>query len=89
MVTMAKTQIAPAVESYAAHVADAAVSKKALDANLACSYETNLVRTLSTLTDTIAAKVDLLNEALRSLETAEDIFCRNLSLSVPCTWLDE
>ena len=77
MVTMAKTQIAPAVESYAAHVADAAVSKKALDANLACSYETNLVRTLSTLTDTIAAKVDLLNEALRSLETAEDIFAES------------
>ena len=77
MVTMAKTQIAPAVESYAAHVADAAISKKALDANLACSYETNLVRTLSTLTDTIAAKVNLLNEALRSLETAEDIFAES------------
>ena len=48
-----------------------------MDANLACRYETNLVRTLSTLPDTIAAKVDLLNEALRSLETAEDIFAES------------
>ena len=55
MVRMARTQIAPAVEAYAADVAEAAASKKKVDAELPCSYETNLVKKLSALTDLIAS----------------------------------
>ena len=73
MVDMAKTQIAPAIESYAADVAKAAAAKKALDPALACSYETGVVRKLSALTDRIASKVEELETAIISLDNAEDI----------------
>ena len=72
MVNMAKTQIAPAIEAYAADVAKAAASKKALDASLACTYEMGLVKKLSTLTDRIAVKVEELEDALLSLNQADD-----------------
>ena len=73
MVDMAKTQIAPAVEKYTADVAKHAAAKKALDASIACSYETSLVKKLSALTDRIAVKTEELEDALLSLDNAEDI----------------
>lgn len=73
MVDMAKTQIAPAVEAYSADVAKAAVAKKALDSALVCSYETGIVRKLSALTDRIAVKAEELENAVISLNKAEDI----------------
>ena len=73
MIDMAKTQIAPAVEAYTADVAKSASAKKALDSNLACTYETGLVRKLSTLTDRIALKLESLEQSLISLHGAEDV----------------
>jgi len=73
MVDMAKTQIAPAVEAYSADVAKAAAAKKALDSALVCSYETGIVRKLSALTDRIAVKAEELENAVISLNKAEDI----------------
>lgn len=73
MVDMAKTQIAPAVEAYAADVAKAAAAKKALDQAIACAYETGLVRKLSVLTDRITAKAEELEDAVLLLGEAEDI----------------
>ena len=73
MVSMAKTQIAPAIQAYAAHVATAATAKKALDASLPLSYETGLVKKLSFLTDRIAIQIADLENALMSLHNAEDI----------------
>ncbi|MCI8281104.1 MAG: glutamine synthetase type III [Lachnospiraceae bacterium] len=73
MVDMAKTQIAPAIEAYASDVAKAAVTKKALDDSLLCSYETGLVRKLSVLTDQIAMQVADLEKALMELSDAEDV----------------
>ena len=73
MVDMAKTEIAPAIETYALELAKTASAKKALDANILCSYETNLVKKLSTLTDTIALKVEELEQALISFDSIEDI----------------
>ena len=72
MVDMAKTQIAPAVECYAADVAKAAAAKKALDPALACGYETGLVKKLSALIDRIAVKTEALEGALLDLHKAED-----------------
>lgn len=77
MVDMAKTQIAPAVEGYAAEVAKSAAAKKALDASLACSYEFGVVKKLSALTDRIAGKVEELEDALLFLQKAEDIFAQS------------
>ena len=73
MVDMAKTQIAPAVEAYAASVAQSAAAKKSLDPALACSYETGLVRKLSALTDSIAVKAEELEDAVLFLSKAADI----------------
>ena len=73
MIDMAKTQIAPAVEAYTADVAKSATAKKTLDSNLACTYETGLVRKLSSLTDRIALKTEALESSLLSLHNAEDI----------------
>ncbi len=73
MVDMARTQIAPAIEAYAAHVADSATGKKALAPELKCSYETGLVTRLSVLIDEICAKADELDSALLKIHDAEDI----------------
>ena len=73
MVDMAKTQIIPAIENYVAKIAQTAVAKKSLDASIACTYETGLVKKLSALTDNIAVKADELENALLGLDKAEDI----------------
>ena len=73
MVNMAKTQIVPAIEAYAADTAKAAASKKTLDSTLVCGYETSVVRKLSALADLIASKAEELETALISLDKAEDI----------------
>ena len=73
MADMAKVQIAPAIEAYAADVAKAASAKKALDPALACSYETGLVRKLSGLTDSIAARAEALENAVMAVSEETDI----------------
>ncbi len=73
MIDMAKTEIAPAVEAYAKEVAKTAAAKKAVDAALPCTYESGLIRRLSSLTDRIAGKADELEQALLSLSSVEEI----------------
>ena len=73
MVDMARTQIAPAVSDFAAHVAKSAQMKKALDPSIACEYETGLVCKLSSLTDRIASGVSGLQDALFTLHDAKDV----------------
>ncbi|MCR4747607.1 MAG: glutamine synthetase III [Clostridiales bacterium] len=73
MVEMARTQIAPAIEKYAADVARDAAAKKAVTHDLACSYETNLVRKLSDLIDEIAVGADELDKKLLKVADVEDI----------------
>ena len=67
MADMAKTQIAPAVESYAATLALNASRKLAMDAGIACRYEKGLVKKLSALTDAIAEKTAALEKAVAAL----------------------
>ena len=73
MADMAKTQIAPAVEEYAAELSRSAAAKKALDSSLACGYEAVLVKKLTALTDRIAVKAEELENAVILLARAEDI----------------
>ena len=89
MVDMAKTQIAPAVSAFAASLAGRAKVKKELDPSLYCSYEMDLVRTLSKLTDLIALRVDELQNALIVLHEAEDteaesVMIRDIVLPAMC-----
>ena len=78
MVDMAKTQIAPAVATFAADTARNAQAKKSIHPKLACAYETELVSRLSELTDTITAKVGELEEALLKLHDAEDVAAESI-----------
>ena len=64
MLDMARTQIAPAAESYAATLALNAERIKALDGSIKCRYETGLAAKLSALTDAIAEKTDALEKAV-------------------------
>ena len=68
MADMAKKDILPAVEAYAAEVAKTAAAKRALDPDCPCAYERGLVRRLSTLCDAIAADTEALEDALQSYE---------------------
>ncbi len=73
MVDMAKTDILPAVEAYAYEVARTAAAKRAVDENLACRYESGLVRKLSELTDGIAERAGKLEEVVASLQEIGDV----------------
>ncbi len=73
MADMARTQIVPAVEAYTLKIARTAAAKKALDADLMCGYERELVKKLSLLVDRIGAKIDELEGAVASLHTVEDV----------------
>ena len=80
MVDMAKTQIIPAVEAYTLDVAKTAAAKKALDPAIACAYETELVRKLSSLTDRISAKAKELEDALCHLHDVDDVVEESYSI---------
>lgn len=73
MVNMVHKRIAPAITSFTADLAKQAAEKKALFPELACSCETELVQKLSALTDAIAEKTDELENAILTLQDAEDI----------------
>ena len=73
MVDMAKTEIAPAVDSYTMELAKTITAKKAVDDTLPCSYESGLLKKLSKLTDRIAIKTEELENALVELHNAEGI----------------
>ena len=73
MVSMAKRQIAPAIEAYAADVANSAAAKKAIVPELACRYESGIVSELSELIDEIEAKTIELEKAVSATGGAKDI----------------
>lgn len=73
MVKMAGTQILPAMEAYTMELAKTAAAKKAVDASLACSYESGLIGKLSDLTDKIAMKTAELEVSLEGLKQVDDI----------------
>ncbi len=72
MADMAKTQILPAVEAYAADVAESAVSKKAILPDLPCVYESSLVKKLSEKIEEIAVCTEALEKAIPEMDGTED-----------------
>ena len=80
MVDMARTQIAPAVEAYAASVAASAAAKRAVVPELACSYEAGLVKKLSALVDEISGRTDELEGALLKLHEAGDVVAESAAI---------
>ena len=73
MVDMARKQILPAVEGYAAELAGTIAAKRAVSAGIACGYETGLLSKLSVLTDQIALKTEELEAAVMDLKDISDI----------------
>ena len=73
MLSMARTQILPAIEAYTASVAETAAAKKAVKKDLPCRYETGIVEKLSQLSDEIADRIDALEQAVRNLSSAASI----------------
>ena len=73
MVDMARTEIEPAVSGYTHELANTIAAKRSVDTSIACGYETELVKKLSVLTDTISIKTDELENALLALDGKEDI----------------
>ena len=65
MIVMATRDYIPAVEAYLAEIADTAIKKKAVLANLPCRVETELLRRLSDLNSKAYAAM----EALKAVET--------------------
>ncbi len=64
MVDMARKEILPAVERYAADLAAGAAKKQAVVPEAGCCYEKGLIGRLSAMTDQIAIKTDELDGAI-------------------------
>jgi glutamine synthetase len=73
MINMVHKRIAPAITRFTSDLARQAADKMALFPDLACSYESELVRRLSILTDSIAQRTNSLEKAVIGLQQAEDI----------------
>ncbi len=73
MINMIHKRIAPAITRFTADLAAQAAQKKALYPELACSYEAELIKRLSALTDSIAEKTDELEAAVVGLHEVEDM----------------
>ena len=73
MVDMARTHIAPAVESYVSDLAKTAKTKKTVSPSLSLRYETKLIEELSGLVDEISDKADELENTVLKVHDTEDI----------------
>ncbi|MGM9550964.1 MAG: glutamine synthetase III [Clostridia bacterium] len=73
MSQIAKREILPAIEEYAAFVAKAAGAKKALDSSIPATYETETVKKLSSLASQIYERCDELDKAISKLSDATSV----------------
>ena len=80
MVSMARIEIAPAVEAYAKEVAKTASLKKYVSDELSCSYERSLLKKLSALTERISSATDKLEEAIVQIEKRDNVICESAAI---------
>ena len=73
MVSMARREIAPAVEAYTNEIAKTASLKKAVSEEISCAYESNLLKKLSVLAERISTSADKLEEAVMQVEMKENV----------------
>ena len=73
MVDMAKKEILPAVSSYTSYIASSLATKRSVDPELTCSYESRLLKKLSSLLDVIDSTANDLESALVKLDMIHDI----------------
>ena len=73
MQMIARRDILPAIEEYAAFVAKTANAKKSLATDLACTYEAETVKKLSQLASDAYQSLDELSKALEKVSAAKDV----------------
>ena len=95
MVSMARKEILPAIESYLGELAGNLSAKQQVLPGLHCGYEKGLIERLSALTDEISAAADALEAVVTQYETMTDVteascFIRDCTLQkmaelrIPC-----
>ena len=86
MLDMAQTAIVPAVSAYCMTLAKEIKAKRFVDEKIPCTYETGTLKRLSALSDSIAMKLDELeNElvAIRDIDDIEKQACRIRDALIP------
>ncbi|MGI6014157.1 MAG: glutamine synthetase III [Oscillospiraceae bacterium] len=73
MVDMARKDILPAISAYVHELTETALAKKALSAELDCSYEEELAASISKLPGSAFQKVKVLERALLGAKQIEDV----------------
>ena len=80
MMDMSLRQILPAITSYADKLSETVSSKKAVNASLACSYESDVISKLSVLADQIYTRSGELEKAIIALGSCEDIIAESAAI---------
>ncbi|MBR4132696.1 MAG: glutamine synthetase III [Oscillospiraceae bacterium] len=72
MLTMARTQILPAVERYSATLAESIAAKRCVDPTIRCASETERLHRLCSLADSISAQLKDLEDGVALVGRASD-----------------
>ena len=80
MVSMARSEIAPAVETYVKEIAKTAALKKSVSDDISCVYESNLLKKLSVLTDRISFATDALESAIAQVAQCDNIVVESAAI---------
>ena len=80
MVSMARSEIAPAVETYVKEIAKTAALKKSVSDDISCAYESNLLKNLSALTERISTATDELESGIDQIGLCDYVVTESLSL---------
>lgn len=80
MVSMARQEIAPAVEAYAKDLAQTAALKAAVSEEISCTYERHLLKKLAKLTDCISVATDELESAMTHVEQCDGVVAESAAI---------
>lgn len=80
MVSMARGEIAPAVESYVKEIAKTATLKKSVLDDISCAYEGNLLKKLSVLTERISIATDELESTIAQVGQYSNIVAQSAAI---------
>lgn len=80
MVSMARREIAPAVEIYVKEIAKTATLKKSVSDDISCSYESNLLKNLSALTERISTATDELESGIDQIGLCDNVVTESAAI---------
>ncbi|MDO5399618.1 MAG: glutamine synthetase III [Eubacteriales bacterium] len=80
MVSMARSEIAPAVEAYTKELAQTAALKKSLSEDIPCTYESGLLKKLSGLTESICLSAEELADAVSRVGQCDGVLAQSAAI---------